>query len=148
MIGGRRPPADAAAVRAWQRTGLAFGIPGAVLLAAALVVRLIHGRAGWSYLAPALLGLFAGLVAVVYLRRVWSEAAHVRTPLTPWGVRSSSAFLVLWGLGVLLNGSPPLVVQVPSWVRTLLAVGMLLALGVTVVVAALERRAESPSPTP
>ena len=131
-------------MRAWQRTGIAFGIPGAVLLAAGLVVRLVHGREGWVYLAPALLGLIAGLVAAVYLRRVWSEPAHAWTPLTPWGVRASSAFVVLWGLGVLSNGSPPLDVAVPSWLRTIQAVGMFLALVTTVVVAALERRAGAP----
>ena len=148
MDRGRRRPPDMTDVRAWQRTGLAFGIPGAGLLAAALVVRAVHGREGWGYLAPALLGLLAGLVAVVYLRRVWSEPAHARTPLTPWGVRASSAFVVLWGLGVLLNGSPPLDVRVPSWLRTLLAVSMFLALVTTVVVAALERRAGAPSAAP
>ena len=137
---GRHPePADEPTLRSWRRIGLAFGVPAVLLLVGSVTAWLVDGRS--AFLVPAVLGVLAGLVAVVFLRRVWSEPAHPASALTPWGVRSSSAFLVCWGLGVLLNASGVVGAPAPVQLRTLLALGLVPSLVATVGIAVAEGRA-------
>jgi hypothetical protein len=133
-----RPPATPRALRAWRRTGLIFGVPAGVLVVAAVVVRLAVGRDGPWYPALALPDVLGGLLAVVFLRRVWSEPGH---PATAWSRRGqglATAFVNLWGLGVLLK----LVehwVAVPEWFRSAVALAAAGALVAAVAVALRER---------
>ncbi|MCA0145614.1 hypothetical protein [Blastococcus sp. LR1] len=135
----RRPePASPRALGAWRRIGLCLGIPAAILVTAPVVVRLVLGREGTWYVALALPGLLAGLLAVVFLRRGWSESGSADTSLSRWGQRLSGAFLFLWGVGVLLNVAENWF-GVPPWLSSTIALAMAVALVATLVVALRER---------
>ncbi|RBY90085.1 hypothetical protein DQ244_11435 [Blastococcus sp. TBT05-19] len=125
-------------LRAWRRIGLALGIPAAVLVSAAVVVRLVAGREAAGYVSLALPGLLAGLLAVVFLRRVWSEPGSPGTGPARAGQRLSDAFLLLWGLGVLLNVAANWV-DVPGGLRAAVALAAAVALVATVGAALRER---------
>jgi len=128
----RRPePADARTLRFWRRTGLVLGAPGAVLAVAGLLGGLLGG--GSAAFALAVTGALCGLVAVVFLQRVWSEPLHPRTRRTAVGERAATAFWALWGLGVLLN-AVRLVVDVPGLVAVQAGVGLLVVAALVVVV--------------
>ncbi|WP_104525123.1 hypothetical protein [Blastococcus atacamensis] len=135
---GRTEPATPRTLRAWRRIGLLLGVPAAGLLTAAVAIRLAVGRDDAWYAALAVPGVLLGLLAGVFLRRVWSEPGHPTGAVSVWGHRLSSAFLTLWGLGVVLN----LVaeeVAVPSWLRSTVALAMSASLLATVALALGER---------
>ena len=134
----RPEPASPRALRAWRRIGLIVGIPAAVLVTAAVVVRLVAGGEGAGYVALALPGLLAGLLAVAFLRRVWSEPGSPDTGPARAGQRLSGAFLLLWGLGVLLNFAENWV-GVPSELSATIALAMAVALVATMGAALRER---------
>ena len=132
-------PAGPRTLRLWRRIGLVFGVPAAVLVVAAVVLRVVDGRGSAWHLLLVVPGLLAGLVAVVFLRRVWSEPEHPRTALSVLGQRLSSAFLGLWGLGIVARW-----IGLPPWFLTVVAVGWGAALVATVGVALQERPVHVP----
>ncbi|NEK85830.1 DUF4175 domain-containing protein [Blastococcus saxobsidens] len=131
----RRPePASPRALRAWRRIGLTLGPPGAGLLSAAAAAWLITGRLGGWPAALVVSGLAAGLLAVVFLRRVWSEPTWRGTARSRRAESFSTAFLGLCGLAVAL-GLVGRWVTVPPWLRAVLACAIGVALVATMVAA-------------
>ncbi|WNV77603.1 hypothetical protein [Geodermatophilus sp. DSM 44513] len=127
----RRPePADPATLRAWRRTGLVLGTPGALLVVAAVVTGSLGGGSTAAGLSA--VGALAAAAAVVFLQRVWSEPRHPRTRFTVVGERAARAFWALWGLGVLLN-AVRIVLGVPALVPLQAGVGLLLLAALVVV---------------
>lgn len=140
----RAEPASPRTLRAWRLIGLVLGTPAAVLLVAGPVVALLDLPPGRGPVAVLLTGggVLLALLAVVFLQRVWSEPRHPRTRWTAVGDRLATAFLALWGLGVLGSAVQAVFeVELPAAYGTTLfvlaAVSFLATLGVAYRVPAL-----------